>query len=139
MLPPMTSDPHVHHTRIQMRFADTDALGHVNNGSFVVYVESGRLEFFRDLGCEVRSLILAHLAVDFRRQVTFGQAVGVDTWVEKVGRTSVTLRQNVLADGVVAAETRSVVVCFDYATQKPAPWSEVVREAFGAYVRQGTG
>ena len=29
----------VHRTPVQMRFADTDALGHVNNGSFVLYAE----------------------------------------------------------------------------------------------------
>ena len=117
----------VHRTSVQMRFADTDALGHVNNGSFVVYAENGRLEFLRDVGCEVGKLILAHLSIDFRRQVAFGQAIVVDTWVEKVGTTSVTLRQDVRADGVVAAEVRSVVVCFDYEAQKAVPWGEAVR------------
>jgi acyl-CoA thioester hydrolase len=124
----------VHHTRVQMRFADTDALGHVNNGSFVVYAENGRLEFLRDVGCDVQSLILAHLALDFRRQVSFGQAIVVDSWVEKVGTTSVTLRQLVRADGEVAADVRSVAVCFDYAAQRPTPWAPAVREALGKYV-----
>jgi acyl-CoA thioester hydrolase len=126
--------PHVHRVDVQMRFADTDALGHVNNGSFVVYVETGRLAFFEAAVTEVRSLILAHLAVDFRRQVRFGQALAVDTWVERVGRTSVTLRQAVLADGVVAAEARSVVVCFDYEAQRPMPWPAATRRALERYV-----
>jgi acyl-CoA thioester hydrolase len=117
----------MHHTPVQMRFADTDALGHVNNGSFVVYAENGRLEFLRDVGCDVERLILAHLSIDFRRQVAFGQAIVVDTWVEKVGTTSLTLRQDVRADGTVAAEVRSVVVCFDYGAQKAVAWSEAVR------------
>lgn len=117
----------VHRTTVQMRFADTDALGHVNNGSFVVYAENGRLEFLRDAGCEVEALILAHLSIDFRRQVAFGQAIVVDTWVERIGTTSVTLRQDVRADGTVAAEVRSVVVCFDYDAQQAVPWSDAVR------------
>ena len=128
----------VHETHVQMRFADTDALGHVNNGSFVVYAENGRLEFLRDLGCDVRSLILAHLAIDFRRQVAFGQTIVVESWVEKIGTTSVTMRQAVRADGVVAAEVRSVVVCFDYATQRPTPWTPVVRDALAPYVAGST-
>lgn len=130
----MTNDTRIHHASVQMRFADTDALGHVNNGSFVVYAENGRLAFLRDLGCDVQSLILAHLAIDFRRQVAFGQAIVVDSWVEKIGTTSVTMCQSVRADGEVAAEVRSVVVCFDYATQRPTPWTAGVREALGAYV-----
>jgi acyl-CoA thioester hydrolase len=117
-----------------MRFADTDALGHVNNGSFTVYAETGRLEFLHALGTDVRALILAHLAVDFRRQVRFGAALAVETWVERVGTTSVTLRQAVRADEAVAAEVRSVVVCFDYDAQRPAPWPEATRAALAAYV-----
>ena len=128
-----------HRAAVQMRFADTDALGHVNNGSFVVYVEHGRLEFLRDAGAEVRALILAHLAVDFRRQVTFGQALSVATWVERIGTTSVTLRQAVLADDVVAAEARSVVVSFDYAAQRPAPWSAAARGVLERFIPQEAG
>ena len=114
----------VHRTPIQVRFADTDAQGHLNNGSYAIYAETARLAFFRDLGSAVGSLILAHVAIDFRRQVRFGEAVAVDSWVERVGTTSVTLRHAILADGAVAADVRSVVVRFDYGAQRPAPWTE---------------
>lgn len=133
-MPDLATPPRAHRVAIQLRFADTDALGHVNNGSFTVYAETGRLEFLRALGTDVRALILAHLAVDFRRQVRFGAAVAVETWVERVGTTSVTLCQAVRADGLVAAEVRSVVVCFDYAAQRPTPWPDDARRALAAYV-----
>jgi acyl-CoA thioester hydrolase len=116
-----------HRTEIQVRFADTDAQGHLNNGSYAIYAETARLAFFRDLGSGVGSLILAHLAIDFRRQVRFGEAVAVDTWVERVGTTSVALRHAIRADGAVAADVRSVVVRFDYESQRPAPWTEAQR------------
>lgn len=32
------------------------------------------------------------------------------------------------------AEVRSVVVCFDYAAQRPAPWPATARGALAAYV-----
>ena len=35
---------HAHRTDIQMRFGDTDALGHVNNASYASYAEVARLE-----------------------------------------------------------------------------------------------
>jgi acyl-CoA thioester hydrolase len=124
----------IHRCDIQMRFADTDALGHVNNGSYIVYAETGRLQFLAVLGGAVRSLILAHVAVDFRRQVVFGEAVSVETWVERVGTTSVTLQQIVRASGAVAAEVRSVVVSFDYKAQRPTPWSAESVAALSEYV-----
>lgn len=133
-MPDVPHDARIHTTVVQMRFADTDALGHVNNGSYVVYVETGRLEFLKLLGGAVRSLILAHLSVDFRRQVTFGAAIAVDTWVERIGTSSVTLRQHVRADGVMAAEARSVVVYFDYEAQRPRPWTDALRAALARHL-----
>lgn len=130
----MTAPFKKHLTEIQMRFADTDALGHVNNGSYIVYAETGRLSFLHILGGAVRSLILAHVSVDFRRQVVFGEAVSVETWIKHIGTTSVTLQQNILAGGIIAAETRSVVVFFDYDTQRPKPWTAEARAAFADYV-----
>ncbi|GLC24217.1 acyl-CoA thioesterase [Roseisolibacter agri] len=133
MTAPRDTTPRVHRTAVQMRFADTDALGHVNNGSFVLYAETARLEFLGALGGAVQSLILAHLAIDFRRQVTFGQTVVVDTWVERIGQTSVTILHAIRADDAVAAEVRSVVVSFDYAAQRPRPWTDAQRAALDAY------
>jgi len=74
-----------HRTDIQVRFGDSDALGHINNASFATYAEVARLAFFSDLGGTVQSLILANLCIDFRRQVKVDEPVHVDTWVEKIG------------------------------------------------------
>lgn len=125
----------IHRTPVQMRFADTDALGHVNNGSFVVYTEIARLDFFRVLGSEVRSLILARVAVDFRKQVLFDADVSVDTWVGRLGTTSVTLQQVIRANDIVATEIESVVVSYDYAHQRSSPWSPATRAALERYRR----
>ena len=131
---PATPAPRGHVTPIQVRFGDTDALGHLNNASYAFYAEAARLDFVGALGERVQSLILAHLAIDFRRQVTFGQQVEVRTSVERIGRSSVTLMQRVLADGVVAAEMQSVVVLFDYATQTAVEIPAAMRERLGEYV-----
>lgn len=130
---PAPPAPRRHRIDLQVRFGDTDALGHVNNASFAAYAEVGRLAFVRSLGTAVRSLILAHLALDFRRQVPFDAPLAVETWVERVGTTSVTLRQAILAGDAVAAEVRSVVVAFDYAAQRPTAWDAAARAAFAAF------
>jgi acyl-CoA thioester hydrolase len=109
-----------HRTEIQVRFADTDALGHLNNTSYALYAEQARLEFLRAATSErPEGFILAHIALDFRRQTRFGDAVHVLTWVAEVGSTSVTLAQQVISADAVAADIRSVIVRFDYGTQRP--------------------
>lgn len=133
------SDETVHTLPIQVRFADTDALGHVNNAAYATYAEVARLAFFqervggtvRELGPDYGGLILARLAMDFRRQVLLGDEVAVTTRVARLGRSSIELEQQVLAGGEVAAEISSVVVTFDYGAQRPVPMPDSLREKLG--------
>lgn len=124
-----------HRTDIQVRFNDTDALGHLNNTSYALYAELARIQFLHDVGANVSSLILAHLAIDFRKQVTFGDAVFINTWVERLGSSSVTLTQEAVAEDQVAAQIKSVVVHFDYSAQKAKPISDGVRTLLSDYLR----
>src|SRR3954470_15227804 len=128
-----------HRTDIQMRFGDTDALGHINNASFATYAELGRLDFLSKLGGSVRSLILASLYIDFRRQVNLGDHLYVASSVSKLGRTSVTLEQAIYANDEKAADVKSVVVHFDYATNKPKELSEAIRAVLAQYVGREEG
>jgi acyl-CoA thioester hydrolase len=121
-------------TDIQVRFNDTDMLGHLNNTAYALYAEQARVEFFRSLGMGRITLILAHISLDFRKQVTFGDKVHVETKVSKTGNSSVTLHQTIFANSEVAAETTSVVVLFDYDAQKPKAIASELREKLEAYL-----
>ena len=131
----MSEPPQVHRTDIQVRFGDTDALGHVNNASFAAYAELARLDFLKRFGGSVRSLILASLYIDFRRQVKFTDAVYVETMVEKIGTSSVTLAQTIIADGERAADMRSTVVYFDYSTSKSRALTDEMRAAVAPFLK----
>ena len=133
MKPATPTPAHTHHTPIQLRFSDTDALGHINNGSFVIYAETARLTFFNEILNASRSLILARIAVDFRQQIRFGDQVEVLTWIEKVGSASVTVMHQILANREVAGEARAVVVHFDYDAQLSRPWTTSARLALEAW------
>jgi acyl-CoA thioester hydrolase len=121
-------------TDIQVRFNDTDALGHLNNTAYALYAEQARVMFFHSLGMEKVTLILAHISLDFRKQVTFGDSVYVETKVEKIGNSSVTLLQNVFANNVLAVETKSVVVLFDYEAQKPKKIPNDLRRGLETFI-----
>src|SRR5699024_3386690 len=64
-------------SEIKARFCETDALGHVNNTSYFVYLEQARVEFFEELGAPMGMsewpFILGHISCDFLRQVYFNQ------------------------------------------------------------------
>lgn len=130
---PTQPQPRTHRTDIQVRFNDTDALGHLNNTAYALYAEQGRVDFLDRFRNEGVYLILAHISLDFLRQVRFRDAVFVLTRVAKVGRTSLTLEQEVYGGGDLAARVRSVVVMFDYAAQKPIPIPDSVRAQLTPY------
>jgi acyl-CoA thioester hydrolase len=129
----MTSQ--THRTDIQVRFADSDALGHINNASFATYAEMARLEFLSTLGESVQRMILANLVIDFRRQVLVTDAVHVDSWVEKLGNTSMSIAHTIFANDERAAEIKSVVVYFDYASSKAMPLTKEMRVGLEPFLR----
>ena len=118
---------------IQVRFNDTDALGHINNTSFALYAEYARVAFLDNLRTGDVYLILAHLGIDFVKQVKFRETVYVTTQVEKMGNSSLALYQEVYANDEVAAKIRSTVVLFDYSTQKSVRIPDEVREQLSDY------
>ncbi|MEX2534407.1 MAG: thioesterase family protein [Trueperaceae bacterium] len=128
-----------HVTPVEVRFGDTDMFGHVNNAAFATYLESARLAFFRDRlsgtlespGGEAGGIILARLAIDFRKQLLFGASAQVTTGVERIGRTSIALKQELFSEGAVVAQADSVVVVFDYEQQCPAEVPVSVRRKLG--------
>lgn len=117
-----------HSMQIQVRFNDTDALGHVNNAAFAHYAELGRLHFLRGFALDPSRLILARLEIDFRRQVSFTDNVRVRTAVERIGTSSIHMTQTIFAEEAVAADVTSVVVHFDYQAGKAAPIPDQMRE-----------
>ena len=117
-------------------------LGHLNNTAYTIYAEQGRVALmdFRATGAlpEGVFVLLARLELDFLRQVRYGDRVHVLTRVAKVGRTSVTLAQEIYGDDALAARAVSVVVVFDYGLQQPVPIPERARELLEPYLFQPT-
>ena len=114
---------------VQLRFGDTDALGHVNNAAYATFAELGRIDLMQSVSWAEGGPILARIAIDFHAQVRLGSRVVVTTEVTGIRRSSIGLHQEVLADGVKAATVSSVVVWFDYDAQRSVRVPDHVREA----------
>jgi acyl-CoA thioester hydrolase len=134
------SAPRTYRVAIPIRFADIDALGHVNNAVFQTYMEVARTAFWAERIGEVRvreiDFVLARVEIDYRRPVLFGDALSCDLWFEKIGRTSFTVGYRFMVGAELVAEGRSVQVFVDLGTgaSKPVPDSfrERVREFLAA-------
>lgn len=121
---------------IGVRFCDTDMIGHVNNCAIAEYAEYGRVAFFKEQPHKANQVILVNLNIDFKAQMHLEDDVWVETWIERIGTTSITLVQDITANGTVAAKTRATAVNFDYEKNQAVPLSEELRNALAPYVEQ---
>ena len=122
--------------RIEVRFRDCDAMGHVNNAVYFTYFEQARIVLADTLGLR-RSLeqaglglILAHASCDYRAQVVFGDTVDIGVAVTAIGRSSFTGEYEIrrVKDDSVVATGKSVQVVFDYTAGKTIVIPDVFRE-----------
>jgi acyl-CoA thioester hydrolase len=124
----------VHRYAVDVRFGDTDAMGHANNSRFLTYCESARIAYWEAAtgepmalvthGAE-ESLILADIRVSFRSPAYFGEVLTVESRIGRLGRTSFTLEHRLTAGessvghARLVATAEGVQVLYDYAEARP--------------------
>ncbi len=134
----MTDEFH-HRTRVEVRFRDLDAFGHVNNAVTTSYVEHGRIRYLRDvLGFSPvgeMPMILAMIQVDYVTPIYFGEYVEVASRVDWIGTTSLAMSHRLSAgeDEHEVARATSVLVAYDYAESKPMPVPQEWRSTLTEY------
>jgi acyl-CoA thioester hydrolase len=133
----VTDEP-LHRTRLEVRFGDVDAFGHVNNAVFFSYVEQARVSYLIEAleieGIQRLPLILARVEMDYRAPVFFGEPLEVTSRIEWIGRTSFGMNHRVCAgdDLHTAAESQTVLVAYDYEAGRPMPVPDDWRRRFEA-------
>ena len=120
--------------RIEIRWRDVDAYGHVNNAVYLNYLEEARDPLVQKvLGpiTDTWDFVLARVAIDYRAELTQDDAeVLVSCRLDSIGRASVRTREVVAKlDGTVSAEARSVVVARDPSTGTSRPLTDEERAA----------
>ncbi|MBI1317361.1 MAG: acyl-CoA thioesterase [Candidatus Hydrogenedens sp.] len=120
------------HFTVQPRFSETDGLGHINNTVLPVWFEEARTDLFRifnpSLAMSSWNLILKRFDVEFVAQIWREYPVEIETVIEKIGTTSLTVVQRALQRSEPVAVGRTWLVYFDYQTHKPAPIPDDIRE-----------
>jgi acyl-CoA thioester hydrolase len=111
-----------------IRFADLDPNGHVNNAVYATYFETGRVTLVKDrsfgLMPEGLAWMLVRLDIHFRAELRWPGGIELGLGVARLGRTSTTYDQVVFCEGRCVASAQSVTVLIDEATRKPTPLTD---------------
>jgi acyl-CoA thioester hydrolase len=121
---------------IEVRPADFDALGHVNNVVYLQWVQDAAVAHWRAAATPAQQAALAWVVVrheiDFLRPVLPGDAVIARTWVGTASRRDFDRHTEILraSDRKVLARARTVWCPIDPATGRPTRVGEDVRRRF---------
>jgi len=128
--------PHIYSHRLDVRFRDCDALGHVNNAVYLTYLEQARLQCWRALwgfggeaGSTVPGVIMARAEIDYQAQVRYGQTLDIRISLAAIGKTCFTYDYEVVDEqGRTVASARTVQVMYDYEAARPVPIPDDIRD-----------
>ncbi|MFC5712320.1 acyl-CoA thioesterase [Thalassorhabdus alkalitolerans] len=127
----------VHRLPVKIRVSETDALGHVSNISYFIYLEEARVELFRNLGIMEEigrwPFILASTTCDYIQQSYFGQHLEVESSVSRIGNSSFHIDHEIYGEQGLTAKGKAVVVHFDFDEQKTKPLTPDMIETLKSY------
>jgi acyl-CoA thioester hydrolase len=131
-----------HELAVKVRFSETDALGHISNISYFIYLEEARIEFFKALGFDMAiekwKVILASAKCDFINQGFFNQHLKVISVVNKIGNSSFSIIHRVVdaETGQLIAKGEASAVHFNFETQKSERLPDEIRDLLEEHLEE---
>ena len=119
-----------HHT-IKTRWRDLDAFRHVNNATFLSYIEDARILFFKRWGINLKekSLIVASVKIDYINQLKHPSNIIIGQKVSRLGTKSYDIQSAVFekeSELLICCSTITSV-CYDFIDKKTVPiYKEII-------------
>ena len=131
-----------HKASIQIRFADTDMLGHVNNANYLTYMELARMSYFNEVISDAvdwnkEGVILAKATIDYRRPILLEDELFLYIAIDQISSKSFNFSYRFIVkkmdDEITYAEGSTLMVCFDYQLHKSIVMPELWKERIMKY------
>jgi acyl-CoA thioester hydrolase len=125
---------------LQVRFADTDAQGHVYFANYLTFCDEALSAYMRHIGCPWPELVDEGVDMFYRSSrcehlgsATFEMTLGIETRIARIGNSSVVSTYVVRdPEGRTIAEAELTSVCVDPTTRRPTRVPDRLREAVAA-------
>ncbi len=130
-----------HLTKAHVRWDDLDGFGHVNNASYLTYIQEARANFTwysrKEAGLEpvFSDMVVGRAEVDFIVPIYEGGFdLDVAIWVAKIGNSSFDLVYELSSPLGLHARGRTVQVAVSMETKKSRPLTEDERDFLTGYL-----
>jgi acyl-CoA thioester hydrolase len=134
---------HVFH--LKPRWSDLDAYAHVNNVTWLEYLQEARVDMLfvhaPAQGAErlAEGVLVVRAEIDYRRVMVFRQeSYPIEMWVSKIGGASFTIDYEIADDDgegnrVVYGTASTVLAPVDMASGRPRRLTDLEREILGKF------
>lgn len=113
-------------TNIEMRFADLDMMGHVNNAVYFTYMEIGRTKYWKQAinwDWKANGVIIRQASIDYIAPLFPGDTVNMYVRTSRIGKTSFDLEYLIVKDlngkEITCSRGKTVCVVYDYSSKTP--------------------
>ncbi|MCX7817229.1 MAG: acyl-CoA thioesterase [Syntrophales bacterium] len=122
--------------KIHPRISETNLTGHISHSAIPVWLEEGYEEILMLFPQHHNnpSLVMVNINIDFLRELFFGKDVELITGVEKIGNTSLTLKQLLFQDEALCVVSNTTFVHLDQVSRKPSPIPEPIRKILSEHL-----
>lgn len=127
----------VYEHELDVRWGDMDAVGHVNNATYLTYFEQARISWLASIDAgkvsvsEAAGPVMANVSCEFRRAIVHPARLRIEVTAGPAGRSSLPTGYRIVDakdPSVEYATGSSVLVWIDYRTGKPVPVPDSLRE-----------
>ena len=119
---------------IKTMWRDLDAFRHVNNATFLSYIEDARILFFKRWGInlEEKSLIVASVKVDYINQLTHPSDIIVAQKVSRLGNKSFDIQSAIFQKSNSTLICQSIItsVCYNFLINQTVELFEEIKNDY---------
>lgn len=115
---------------VDIRFADTDANGHVFFANYFTYFEIAFYKYLEEIGCSFQwfmengmNMYYVEATTQYKTALTYGDPLKISVEITRFGKTSFSIEFTALVspDEMRAATGQIVAVVVDNQSEKPVP------------------
>ena len=122
------------HHSIKTRWRDLDAFRHVNNATFLTYIEDARILFFKrwKINLKEKSLIVAAVKIDYIEQVEHPSNITIGQKVARLGSKSFDVQSALFVEKKSNPVCISTItsVCYDFIENKSIPIYQEIKDDY---------
>ena len=127
-------------TAIEIRFADLDMMGHVNNAIYFTYMEISRAKYWKQAinwDWTKIGVVVAKASINYLKPIHLGDLVSVYIRTSRIGESSFDLEylmvKKQFGKEVLCSTGSTVCVAYDYNTKAPMPIPQAERNKIIAF------